>query len=525
MIHSIHVNEFRALKDVTLNLGKYITVISGRNGLCKSTILALLGNTCELKVKDGKSIFNTQFRTEFGEIFKANKKFDPSGSNKFWVNFYEKNSPDVIREKKISRVSWQGNGTRFRVIPETKEKGLENSKKMEWPSLYLGLSRLYPIGEADDKKMKVKSVPLSEDEQKYFLDNYVEILNLNNEEELCIDMIDIDEVHRKKGIGINTSKYSSITNSAGQDNVGQIIMSVLSFKRLKKSYERYEGGLLLIDEIDATLHPVAQIKLIQFLYKACKELDLQVVCTTHSVSLLEDIAIKIIHNTDNINNYEVYYLTNNNGPLVVLRNPEFPVMKSDLMLSKPGQAINKIPVYSEDDEGRWFLRKLTKKYGIFLNYINIRMGCTELISLNNNDPIYFSNVLFVLDGDVPEKNIEMSKLKDNIIKLPGKVRPEQIFYDYLIKLDSSSELWSIGAHIGFNKDSIIENGPESSKYKGKPREKYKEWFKENVIYFENLDVFDYWCEDNKEEVDEFIDKFIEAYNIIAKRKLHSKLVK
>lgn len=120
MVHSIEINDFRALKNVSINLGKYITVISGRNGLCKSTLLALLGNTCELKVKEGKSLFNTQFRTEFSEVFKASPEFDLSGSNKFSVYFSKMESPSEINETKINRVAWQNDGKRFRVIPESK---------------------------------------------------------------------------------------------------------------------------------------------------------------------------------------------------------------------------------------------------------------------------------------------------------------------------------------------------------------------------------------------------------------------
>ncbi len=105
MLHSIELIDFRNLKDIKINLGKYITAISGRNGLGKSTILALLGNTCEMKIKDGKTIFNSQFRTEFSEIFKASKMFDKSGSNKCRVNFCDINNVNTITESKICRTT------------------------------------------------------------------------------------------------------------------------------------------------------------------------------------------------------------------------------------------------------------------------------------------------------------------------------------------------------------------------------------------------------------------------------------
>ena len=104
MIHSIELIDFRDLKNVTINLGKYITAISGRNGLGKSTILALLGNACEIKTKDGKTLFNTQFRTEFSEIFKASPLFDLSGSNKCKINFLGKIVVKISRNNEFTKV-------------------------------------------------------------------------------------------------------------------------------------------------------------------------------------------------------------------------------------------------------------------------------------------------------------------------------------------------------------------------------------------------------------------------------------
>ena len=523
MIHSIELIDFRDLKNVTINLGKYITAISGRNGLGKSTILALLGNACEIKTKDGKTLFNTQFRTEFSEIFKASPLFDLSGSNKCKINFCDINNKNTITESKICRTTWQVNRTRFRVIPETKDGINNNSRKKEWPSLYLGLSRLYPIGEVSDEKIKVKNVKL-EKEEEYFKKNYIDILNLQfeNKDEVCVDMIDIGDSARKKGIRINTDKYSSITNSAGQDNIGQIIMAIMSFRKLKKEYKGYKGGLLLIDEIEATLHPIAQIKLLDFLYRACKELNLQVVFTTHSVALLEVLSQKILNNDSScMNDYEVYYSTKSNGELVFYRNPSFPIMKSDLVLAMPGSNIEKIAIYSEDEEGRWFLKKLIDKFSMFVRCIESKLPCSILLQLNKNDPLYFSNIIFILDGDVQEQDIKNSNKYGNIVKLPGKVRPEQIIYEFLLELETDSQLWQNGLQVSFTKETIREYGPYSDKYRGREREKFKHWFKDNLELFEALNVFDYWVEKNKDEVDKFIESFRKAYNKIAKRKLQT----
>lgn len=523
MIHSLEINDFRGFNNKSITLGKYITAISGRNGLGKSTILALLGNSCELKIKDGKTIFNTQFRTEFSEIFKASKEFDKSGANKCKINFSSITRPNIINDTKVCRVTWQKE--RFRLIPETKDSTENNSRKKEWPSLYLGLSRLYPIGEAKDSGMKIKGINLTKEEKESFIRNYTNILNLDSDDEICVDLIDIDETKRKTGVGITTSKYSSITNSAGQDNIGQILFAVISFQRLKNSNpERYKGGVILIDEIDATLHPIAQIKLLEYLYHECKALDLQVIFTTHSISLLEEICIKTAYNQDEVNNnYEVVYLTRSNGPLNILRNPSFQVIKNDLRLPNVCATLNQITVYSEDEEGRWFFNHLIAKYKLRMKIINIKMSCDILLQLNKSDPTYFSNILFVLDGDVSDKDIDKQNKFSNIIKIPGSVRPEQVIYDYLMQLEPESELWRYGHQLGFNKEYLKEHGPMSKTYRGLPRDRYKKWFNENKAILESLNVIDFWKGDNEDEYKEFIRRFTYSFNKIAERKFYSKI--
>ncbi|WP_243122396.1 hypothetical protein [Clostridium septicum] len=142
------------------------------------------------------------------------------------------------------------------------------------------------------------------------------------------------------------------------------------------------------------------------------------------------------------------------------------------------------------------------------------------MQLNKNDPVYFSNIVMVLDGDVPDKLILN---QDNVIKLPGNERPEKIIYDFLLGLNPESDLWRRGQSCGFAKDNIIENGPESNRYDGHPRDKYKKWFNENLAIMEGLGVFEYWSQENKDIYDGFEEKFKYAYNVIASRNLHPKL--
>ncbi|AFK87404.1 MULTISPECIES: AAA family ATPase [Thermoanaerobacterium] len=541
MIHSIKINDFRIFKNISMNLGRYLTVISGKNALGKSTLLGMIGNTCELKASEGRPIIQKQFRTEFSEIFKGSEKFDLSGSNKYTVYFSDIKNPDKIVDYRTCRITWPTTKIkttkgdikykkRFRVIPEKTVSKRKSSKKYSYPVLYLGLSRLYPIGESNEETLSVKNIKLEEDERIMFLTSYKEILSIVNDEEISIDCINIGETDRKKGIGISTTEYDSLTNSAGQDNIGQILLAVLSFYRLKRNNpDKYKGGLLLIDELEATLHPYAQSELLRHLIKYCKELDLQIVFTTHSLTILQLICEKTKYNKKdgNINDIELLYITKANGTLEIRQSIEYATMYNDLNIQSIKENPSKIIVYSEDDETRWFAQKLLNKYIHRLELVNITMGFSNLLKLNKADPKYFSNIIFIVDGDVRDEDIEKYKLPNinNIIKLPGGKRPEEILYLYLKDIPAEHELREQITKYNFTKEYFQTHSPEKEyKEKAKEREQYKKWFNEYLgILIEPYNVFDFWYKDNREDCDKFIQTFINIFNSIADRLLMQRI--
>ena len=333
------------------------------------------------------------------------------------------------------------------------------------------------------------------------------------------------ETSRKKGIGVETDKYDYLTNSAGQDNIGQILIAILSFKRLRENHkDNWKGGLLLIDEIDATLHPSAQKKLIELLIGEAKNNHFQVVCTTHSTDLLKYICVKnIFHDEKSNNNIELYYFTNANGKLVVLRSPDFNMIRNDLNIQSNVQNKNEIKVYSEDKETRWFLKQLIPNYMNYLNLMNVSLGCHELITLLNADMEYFGNTIIVFDGDVKlekeiKENDKVIKQLNNIIILPGGKSPEMVLYEYLINLPPEHEYWNKSLKLGLTKMYFNTNGPDSYK-RGTQREKNKEWFNAHLASFESTNLIEYWKKDNEDLVKEFKKQFIEKYNTVAKRNM------
>lgn len=525
MYKTLKLNNFRQFSNMNIEMGWRLTVIAGRNSTGKSTLLGILANSGELKKKDGTTYNEGQFRAEFSEIFHGSKKYDAPGSDRIEIDIVDENGK--LLDYRKFRTAWQNNNgkDRFRVIPsKILDDGKKTESKMQIPVIYLGLSRLFPIGEANEDKITANSIKFTdEEEKKWFIEKYTKILSLYDDIS-DVNNYSIGETDKKSGVGIETNKYDYLTNSSGQDNLGQILMAILSFQKLRKTRIEWTGGLLLIDEIDATLHPAAQKRLIDLLIKEAKQNDIQIVVTTHSSDLLKHICSKTSHNNNSVNsNVELYYFTNANRHLEMKRNPDYSTIENDLLVESMLQNSNKVKVYSEDSENRWFIEKLVPEYLYYVELLDVRIGCDQLLSLYKGDLSYFGNVLIVLDGDVSDKDLKTipehlrNRLK-NIIKLPGDIRPEEVMYRYITSLEPEHPYWENASKVDMTWTYFKDNGPDSPRYKQeKERERYKKWFKDHQIVFDSTKLFDFWANDNKEAVEKFRRDFKDAYNVVADR--------
>lgn len=561
-ISQLKVKNFRAFseetdKEYTFSLGKHITCIAGHNGIGKSTLLAMLGNCGELKVSKGKHLNGTAFRGEYSQIIKGDKNFDTTGEKcritfsdlpkkrndenpyikdlEFRATFQAAKKKDTIytldeKSGLYHKEEVQTSYTRYRLIPKkTDERPIE--KKVDWPAFYLGLSRLYPVGEADD----INSKAIDKEILSKLADDHKLILSSSDEYDSA-STVKISDTDKKRGFGINTVKYNAIANSSGQDNIGQILLTVYSFENLKNQLKQdYHGGIFLIDEVDATLHPSAQNKLFDFLYTKAKELNLQIVFTTHSLSLLQHILTTHELKVEN-KSISLLYLTNARNSIEVSHNPAYRLIQNDLLSTYSG-AISKIqiPIMTEDDIARWFLRKILsqKNCNYSINLLNNKLGWEQVVDLVKGDYNYFRNQITILDPDImlPDNfdkiipSLKGSRYKfstsaneftTEILCLPGNKPVEEIFWEYLSTLAAEDAFFYDPEieEIGLTYRALIDNGP--TKYPGtKGLQQIKKWFEDNQWIAEI--AFKYWAKDNTDIISAFENSFNAEYNKIATR--------
>jgi AAA15 family ATPase/GTPase len=515
-IKTVKINKFRLFKDISFNCGKYITAIAGRNATGKSTLLGMIAHSSELKVGEGKPIHHSQFRSEFSELFNASKRYDIHERGLVEYEITMCDSDGEIVDDSSFRITWQDKGDRFRLIPKRVDDGKKTESKFKHASLYLGLSRLYPIAEISPKSsdFKKKEIRLAKEEKVEFTELYNRILDTMN----GLESIDIVQTSKSNltNIGISTDCYDAFVNSAGQNNLGKIILALLSFKRQSENnVDSYTGGVLCIDELDATLHPAAQRNLLSVLKKYAQKYSIQVIFTTHSLYLLNILQRETQYNKLNeINKVELIYLTSANGPLKIIGTPSDRVIYNEITEGGERYNIFKVSVFTEDDEARWFVIKLLKLIPMSSNIriAEIKIGRDEYKALYKHDPSFFEDSIIILDGDssIPNK-------KTPFMKLPGETNPELVFHDFLRFLDS--EAWdeiSAATEYGFSKSTFMSNSWES--YDGKEdREKQKEWFKSNKHYFEVFSLFNLWKSLNEDKVKDILDEFKIKYNKIARR--------
>ncbi len=516
IINSVYVKKFRGFNNVNFQLGSALTVIAGRNGTQKSTLMGMLSQPFSITDKTHamfgeKPLSGGNFRSSFAEKFKLSDTFD-TAKNHEWTLFLNNSAEPEFTVESIAR-SKKEPGIRF-WQKGTRAKG---SGYIQLPVIYLSLSRLFPIGEDTDIDSSTDIV-LSVEEFEFFKEWHNKILFLPDIEMTSVEYL---ASKQKNTLGVNTSFYDWKMNSAGQDNIGKILLAILSFKRLMEKHgNAYQGGILAIDELDTTLYPASQLKLIEALRKFSSRFRIQIILTTHSPTILEK-ACEWQNDANVPNQVKVLYLQKEDANIKVIDNIPFETIKNKLYVAMAlKKAVTKIPVFTEDKEGEIFFRAIIKRKASDLEFMDCTLGCNNLIELVRKKihGFKFPESLIVLDGDVRTDNSKMKRItpQKNILLLPGNHSPERLIADFLNHLPDASPIWN---RIYSNYDREFVFGNCSIKEIQTNREKAKEWFNEQKPYWGKLcaNVINPWIVQNQQEINSFSARF---ENILEMYKKH-----
>jgi len=542
-LKKLKIEKFRALKNVEIEFADHITVICGKNGTSKSSILGIAAQIFSFEkdyAKDEmlsfRQIAGGAFKSQYSEHFRISEKFDVPGSMTVNIELHDGYSEQAATAKLelMKRQSTRGNTLPRPVVRNNSTAfGSSNtSRNFTHPVIFLSLKRLFPIAARDYK--------ISDHE--YLEKHKSEFIRLTNE------LLNRSSSHATGTDGTLSSavahgeSYDHESVSAGEDNAGQIILALMSFRKLKDEYPDYKGGLLLIDEADAGLFPTAQVNLLKMLDRECKNLNLQVVMTSHSPVLIEHA---FEQSQQFRRRYKTVYLSNTYGDVQVMQDWSWAQISADIntktIATSSGATLPSINVYFEDKEAADFFAALMSRQPIkkFTNPMSeITLGCANYLQLiQKKIPEFAQKSIVCLDAD-QELNIKGKNLK-TVVLLPGALPPDQLIFEHLYNLPADHEFWK--NDMQFTRDVFTNSAREVinefeingdaadvknrvAAYQGdkKPREVFKRFYKGED--FQKLvssgakpyNPWQHWVESNPAANNEFLEKFKAAMHGVMK---------
>ena len=228
-------------------------------------------------------------------------------------------------------------------------------------------------------------------------------------------IVDLSE-DRKANLLVATQKngaaYSELHMGAGERAV----------LRLSKEIAQAKGALVLIDEVEAGLHPVAQKFLMLELQKLALRNDLQIIVTTHSPVVLDSV-----HETGRV------FLERDEAGGVSVHRPYRDLIQDAFY----GRLYEKLNLLCESRMAESLLQGV---FDIITSRLNARMESIRIGSDTGADefPVHakaferfdlLQNFIFVLDGDKRETDLEQkiqktTKRQARVMFLPGADAPE-----------------------------------------------------------------------------------------------------
>lgn len=515
-IKSLYIDRFRNMRNIDLPLGQRITVIAGQNGTGKSTILGMLGQP--FGMVNAKTIFGKSCLAKFTDIFKFSPDHDVPGEHIYFVDFNDESISHGKQHVQVKSFKRTGAKSHIRMVTgATRAKGEGN---IDYPVIYLGLRRAFPVGEIASPVSQ--NAALDQKETESFCEWYSRVI-------VPTSGSTMEPVRMSKGrkdtLLLNTDSYDFLANSAGQDNLGQILGAIISFQRIKAGMGlEYKGGVLLIDELDATLFPASQVGLFDILYDIAPELKLQIVFTTHSIHLI-DHALDLARKGDDVS---VTYLKSRSSGIVAETNPLMDSIRSDLFIKPiPRKTAIKVEIWCEDEETKWFLgRMLPTRTKEKCDIRPVGLSCGELGALAIRTAPAIENVIFIVDGDSDKSATSRERECGRRFVIPGgDVSPEESINRMLASLEDDDPFWG-SCKRGYSKQIYIKNRQDKKRAwestGGKKKRSFnRDWFrseKRSGVWGPNGSaVYAAWSERFSKEISEFIESFERRVDAVARR--------
>jgi predicted ATPase len=397
----IEVNKIRGWTGQRVPFDFPIVAIVGENGSGKSTLLQAAA--CVYKAPAGQ---RTYFPSEF----------------------YPETAWDKITDASITSAYRQGQQHLPGSIRKPTSRWLGQPDRPERPVIYIDLSRLQPVATRVGYARIAKNKHAEKSARKFTdaqLGRFSEVMG-REYEQARIALSDYDANRPIPVLTKNKSEYSGFHQGSGETTVAELL-----------DVELPKYGLVLIDEIESSLHPRAQRRLMRDLAEAARIQECQIILSTHSPYILEELPLKA-------RNYILE--TGRTKEIVTGVSPQFAMTKMD------DEPHPECELFVEDEGAKMLLNEVLSAHcrDIFPRCQIIPYGAANLgmalgqMVVNNRFPR--PTVVF-LDGD--------NDAAPGCSILPGGDAPERVVFNALRRRQPAwGDLWArIGRDLASTADA------------------------------------------------------------------------
>jgi len=390
MINNVVIKEIHGLDNHQINFNFPICGIVGENGTCKSTVLKTLAVAYTDKTREASFLPSKFFPDTSWETVSDVK-----------ITYQIKQGDEIIT-KSISKPT-----SRWRGLPERPENNV----------YYFDLNRIQPIesliGSSKFLNKKIEEIK-SRDMGVESMEKLSSVMerDYSSGRYATTSASDSFEVGLLK---LGFGEVSQFHQGSGESNMLDFLATIENIP---------DYSLVIIDEIESSLHPKAQRRLIRELLKLTRQKTLQIVISTHSPYVLSELPPE-----------SRILLTRTKEGIDVMYAPSI-----ELCLSRIDEGLHtEIDIVTEDEKSKVLLREIIRKVSPstiqrsrFLS-VGAAENVEKLSQLANEKKIPYHLIGFV-DAD---QNPKYAKC------LPGAHCPErQVFLD-IRKSENSLKILSI----------------------------------------------------------------------------------
>jgi predicted ATPase len=386
-LESLGICDLRGWTGQTIDFKFPIVAICGENGSGKSTIL-----------QSAASVYSM-----------------PEGKVSWYASDFFPDTPwDSILNASIKYTIRQGKESIMGSVRKPGERWRGNKDRPERYVEYIDLARIQPVS-ARTGYLRLAKSTVKESSASSFGENTISRLSDIMGRSYATGKMAITDADDTRSVPVISLSGTDKDVSGFHLGAGEFTMIELLQKSDPKQY-----SLMLIDEVETSLHPRAQRRLIRDLAELCRQRELQIILTTHSPYILEELPSEA----------RAYILTNGNQKEVVFGvSPDFAMTKMD-EASHP-----ECDLYVEDDRAKTMLEEILFNFSqdllsrvqiIAFGAASVGQALGEMVKAKK----FPRPSLVFLDGDQP--------VSEGCILLPGGDAPERVVFEAL-----KSKQWTL----------------------------------------------------------------------------------